>query len=62
MKKVQIILAVLVFLMMSLTAVVFAAESPITPCLNCHDTVSPGVVKQEKQGFVSDSVVRVNIH
>ena len=37
---------ILIICLLIKPAIIPAKESPINPCLNCHDTVTPGIVKQ----------------
>jgi len=46
MKKIYPLLMLVFIGMLALPGVASAEESPISPCINCHDTVTPGIVKQ----------------
>ncbi|RMF91365.1 MAG: hydroxylamine oxidoreductase [Nitrospinota bacterium] len=45
MKKL-VILFIWVVISLYLTGTAVAAETPITPCINCHETITPGIIKQ----------------
>ncbi len=46
MKRLSILAAVSFVALVAVPVLASAETTPITPCINCHDTVTPGVVKQ----------------
>lgn len=41
-----IVASIIVFLIPAVSSGVTDIDSPIAPCISCHDTVSPGIIKQ----------------